>query len=449
MAAMPAPDSPPTPPSDATTSTDSPDRPIGPWPIDSVANAAAAVYGRPLDGVRILAIEQMQALPFATQLLGRLGAEVVKVEHPVGGESGRGALPAMTDPDGNRAGATFLRNNLGKRSIGVDLKSDAGRDLVLRLAPRFDVVAENFKPGTMDRLGLGYADVAAVHPGAIYLSVSGFGNPVWDGLERSPYASWPAYASVAEAMSGLYEFKRQPGHPPVASPAGALGDISTALFGVIGVLAALRHREATGLGQHVDVAMLDSTIAMTDLITNFWSLGQHEKGAGPVLMDGFQAGDGWFTMQVGREHQFAKLAELVGHPEWLDDPDVADRTRWTAQTEPIFRPAIEAWASSMSKVEACQALSAVGIPAGPCFDSPEVIADPHVSSRRMLVAMERTDGVAEPVLIPGNPVKLSRVAEGPETRVPWVGEHTDDVLAAELGLGAEELGKLRADGAIG
>src|SRR5689334_12128180 len=128
--------------------------------LGDVANEAARGYGKPLDGVRVLAIEQMQSLPYATQLLARLGADVVKVESPKGGDSGRGSLPAMEDPQGRRVGATFLRNNLGKRSIGVDLKSGAGRELVLRLAPRFDVVAENFKSGALGRMGLGYDDIA-------------------------------------------------------------------------------------------------------------------------------------------------------------------------------------------------------------------------------------------------------------------------------------------------
>ncbi len=133
----------------------------------------------------------MQALPYATQLLARLGAEVVKVEHPVHGESGRGAAPAMTDPQGRAVGSTFLRNNLGKRSVGIDLKAPEGRDLFLRLAANFDVVAENFKPGTMDRMGLGYEDLAERLPQVIYVSISGFGNAV-----ATPYREWPAYASI-------------------------------------------------------------------------------------------------------------------------------------------------------------------------------------------------------------------------------------------------------------
>ncbi len=409
--------------------------------LDEVRNSDAAKYGKPLDGVRILAAEQMQALPYGTQLLARLGADVVKVEHPTEGESGRGAQPAMTDPTGRPAGATFLRNNLNKRSIGIDLKHRDGKALFLRLAAEVDVVAENFKAGTMDRLGLGYADVAAVAPGAIYLSISGFGN------SPTPYSGWPAYAPVVEAMSGIYEYKRPPGQPPVPAPAGALGDIGTSLFGVIGVLAALRHRDVTGEGQYVDVAMLDSMVAMTDLVTNFWSMGMRDQKAN-LIMDGFEASDGWFILQVGREHQFKKLAELVGHPEWVDDERFATRAGWVEHLDDVIRPAIAAWAGDMTKLEACSALSDAGLAAGPCFTAPEVIADEHVASHRMLVELERTDGVPEPVLIPGNPVKMSKVADGPDTRVPWVAEHTDEVLREVLDMGDQDLAKLRDAGVI-
>ena len=397
---------------------------------------------KPLDGVRVLAAEQMQALPYATQLLARLGADVVKVEPPAG-ESGRGSQPAMLDPSGRPVGATFLRNNLGKRSVAIDLKSERGRQLFLELVPKFDVVAENFKAGTMDRLGLGYDAVRAVHPRVIYASVSGFGT------EGSPYAGWPAYASIVEAMSGIYDYTRRPDEPPRANPVGALGDISSALFATIGILAALRHRDATGEGQHVDVAMLDATVAMTDIVTNFASLGQpRQPYPPPYILDTFKASDGWFVMQLVREHQFARLAETVGHPEWRDDPRLADRRGWGEHLEDIVRPGVEQWAARRTKTQAAQELTATGVAAGPCLESQEVIADPHLAARNMLVGMERTDGVAEPVLVPGNPVKLSNVPEQHERRVPWIGEHTCEVLRAELGLDDSQLAALAEAGII-
>jgi crotonobetainyl-CoA:carnitine CoA-transferase CaiB-like acyl-CoA transferase len=413
--------------------------------LGDVANPEAAPFGKPLDGVRVLAAEQMQALPYATQLLARLGADVVKVEHPGTGESGRGAFPHMLDPEGRKVGATFLRNNLGKRSVALDLKHPEGRELFLTLAGRFDVVCENFKAGTMDRLGLGYEVVADRHPAVVYLSLSGFGN-----TGDTPYRSWPAYAAIVEGMSGIYEYRREAGRNPRANPVGALGDISSALFGTVGVLAALRHRDRTGRGQRVDVAMLDAVMAMTDIVTNLWSMGVH----GPVeteiqaIVDTFAAGDGFFVLQAVRPQHFVALAEVIGRPDWNDDPRFSASAGWVDHADEV-RAAIEAWAASRSKVEAAAALSAAGLAAGPCLTPPEVIADPHVAARDMLVEVPRSDGVAEPILVPGNPVKLSAMAEGPETRVPWLGEHTDAVLAAELGLDDAERARLREAGVIG
>ncbi len=188
--------------------------------LGEIANEGAVGYGKPLEGIRVLAAEQMQALPYATQLLARLGAEVVKVEHPTTGESGRGSSPFMVDPEGRRVGATYLRNNFNKRSVGLDLKAPEGRELFLDLVPHFDVVAENFKAGTLDRLGLGYDVIAERHPSVIHVSLSGFGND-------SPYRDWAAYASIVEAMSGIYAYKTPDG-PPTTIPVGALGDISGA-----------------------------------------------------------------------------------------------------------------------------------------------------------------------------------------------------------------------------
>lgn len=398
----------------------------------------------PLAGLRVLALEQMQALPFGTQLLARLGADVVKVEHPQAGDLGRGSMPAMVDPQGRSVGATFLRNNLGKRSVCIDLKTQAGRDLVLQLAPRFDVVCENFKGGALARLGLGYEDVKAVHPAVVYLSISGFGNTT-----SSPYGAWPAYAGVAEAMSGLYEWKRLPGQPPAVSPMGALGDIGTSLFGVIGLLAALRERDATGMGQYVDVAMFDSMVAFADVVTNYWSMGERpEPGQGPkMILDGFPAADGWFIVQIGREHEFHRFATLVGHPEWISDPRFGSRAGWRENIT-VLREGIAGWAADKTSVQACHALAAAGVASGPVFDAAQVIADPHLAERNMMIEIERTDGVADPVLTPGNPVKLSGLVESAPTRPPWLGEHTDQVLSTELGLSPSQLSELRTAGVI-
>ena len=400
-------------------------------------------WGKPLDGVRILAAEQMQALPYATQLLAHLGADVVKVEHPVHGDSARGSKPAVIDEDGRSVGATYLRNNLSKRSICLDLKSDRGKDLFLRLAPHFDVVAENFRPGTFDRLGLGWPALSAIDEKIILLSVSGFGN-----LKPSPYASWPAYAPIPEAMAGFYEQNKREGEHLRPLVAGALGDIGTSIFAAIGLLAALRHRDRTGLGQHVDVAMYDAMIAMADLVPFMDSMGAPQiSSGGPWIIEGFAASDGDFVIEVIREHHLESLARVIGREDWLEDPRVADRDQWAPLIEPIVRPAVEAWAKDKTKLEACQLLCAGGVASGPSNKAADLRADPHVRDHAMILEVDRPDS-DEMLHVVGNPIKMSRMAEGPVSRFPRLGEHTEDVLTEALGLGEEELTKLRADGVI-
>ena len=407
-------------------------------------HADRARWGKPLAGLTVLAAEHMQALPFATQLLAVLGADVVKVEAP-GGEGGRAARPIVPQPDGTTVGGTFARNNLNKSSIVLDLKNPEGKATFLRLAARADVVAENMRPGVMDRLGLGYDDVAAVNPGVVYLSVSGFGNRT-----GSPYRDWPAYAPVAEAMAGLYELGRRPGEALRSGIAGALGDNAAALYATIGVLAALRHRDRTGTGQHVDVSMLDSMIAMNDLYPQLWSLGlpaQTATGRGTGILSTFAAADGYFLIAVIREHQLARLAALVGCPDWVSDPRLADRADWSERVDDIFRPVIEGWAAGRTRMQAVAELAGAGIPAGPCFTMDDLAADEHIRDHHMLV--EIPSGGPDPVLMAGNPIKMSRLAEGPLRKYPGPGEHTAEILSELLGLDDGEIEGLRASGAFG
>lgn len=401
-------------------------------------------FGKPLDGVRVLAAEQMQALPYATQILTHLGAEVVKVE-PLRGESGRFARPLIRDADGQPAGATFTRNNLSKQSLALDLKSPEGRALFLKLAPRFDVIAENFKPGTMERLGLGYDVVSTAHPEAIYLSISGFGNRT-----PSPYTHWPAYAPIAEAMAGIYEPTRKPGEPPPVVVAGALGDNASALFAIIGVLSALRHRDRTGKGQHVDISMYDSSIAMADMIPQLWSMEEppeHATAGSTGIVGAFAASDGHFVIAVFREHHFERLAGLVGHPEWVGDERFHTREDWARNLNAVVRPALESWARDRTKLEAARALCEAGIAAGPSNVAEDLWNDPHVREHAMLLEIPRADSDRD-MLVVGNPVKLSMMAEGPVAAFPGLGEHTDEVLRSELDLGDEEIAGLRERGVV-
>ena len=412
--------------------------------LDRIYHEDRAQWGAPLEGLRILAAEHMQALPFGTQLLAELGAQVIKVEPP-GGEAGRRGRPQVPQESGEPVGGTFARNNLNKSSITLDLKNLEGREIFLGLAQKVDVVAENMRPGVMDRLGLGYDDVAAVAPQVVYLSVSGFGNRT-----PSPYQTWPAYAPVAEAMSGLYELGRIGGEPPRSGVAGALGDISAALFAVIGILAALKHRDRTGLGQHVDVSMLDSMISMNDMYAQVRSLGLpagSAAGRGTGIMTTFKASDGYFLIAVIREHQLARLADVTGNPGWVTDERLADRAEWGPHVEDIFRPAIEAWAGNRTRLEVVDVLARAGVPAGPCFTMDDLVADDHVVAHNMYVEVPTKDGGH--FLMPGNPVKMSRVAEGPFRRFPNPGQDTDTILRDLLGIDDESIGKLRSAGVFG
>ena len=411
------------------------------------ANDAAAAFGRPLAGIRVLSLEQMQALPYATQLMARLGADVMKVEQAGRGDAGRQSSPAVTRANGERIGATFLRNNMNKRSVAVDLQSEAGHRIVRDLIGHVDVVAENLGPGKARRLGLDHASLEADLPGLVYLSISGFGS---DG--DSPYEGWPAYASVAEAMSGIYEYSRLPHQPPILSPTGGLGDSGTGLFAVIGVLAALRQRDATGLGQLVDVSMLDAMVALCDVSYNFASLGlgrgPDEPMQVPIILTSCRCADGWFILQVGREHQFERFARIVGHDEWLEDPRLATREGWSSHLHDVIQPALESWAADLTMTEAARRLAEAGLAAAPCTRPEDVARDPHVVQHHMVVEVPRTDGVTDPVLVGGNPVKLSRMQEGPDREVPLLGEHTAEVLAELLDVDDGTVAGWVADGTV-
>jgi len=394
----------------------------------------------PLQGVRILAVEQMQSLPFATQMLARLGAEVVKIEHPVRGDLGRSSLPAVNDLSGNKVGATFIRNNLAKKSIGIDLKHELGQKLFKRLVPKFDVVAENFKPGTMKSFGLDYSSLSSLDSSLIYISISGFGHD-----PDSPYMAWPAFAPIAEAMSGLYTFNRPPDQEVRVSPAGALGDTGTGLFAVVAILAALRYREATGAGQYIDLAMFDSMIAFADIVPNYFSMGHDPRTPSSLINHGFKITNGEIVIQIGREHQFKRFVEILDKEEWLEDPRFSTREGWVENIETL-RNAVREWAGDQSPIEVCGSLASAGIAAAPSFEAEDLINDPHVVSRNMLVEVPTQDST--PALAAGNPIKMAGVEDEAVTPPPSLGEHTNQILSTELDMTESQIVALREKGII-
>ena len=409
--------------------------------MGNASNDESISNHQPLESIRILAVEQMQSLPFATQVLARLGADVLKVEHPTRGDLGRSSLPSVEDSDGNQMGATFIRNNFSKRSIGIDLKHEQGQDLFKRLVPKFDIVAENFKPGTMAKFGLDFESLSALNESLIYLSISGFGNTV-----NSPYQQWPAFAPIAEAMSGMYTFNRPIDEDIQVSPAGALGDTGTGLFAVIGLLAALRHRDITGIGQYIDLSMFDAMVAFADIVPNYFSMGHDPRSPSLLINHGFKIATGEIVIQIGREHQFQRFAELLNRPEWLEDERFSSRRGWVENIETI-RIAVREWAGDRSPVVVCGFLANAGIAAGPSFEASDLIKDPHVKNRNMLVEISTQKG--NKVLAAGNPIKMSRLADASDTPPPVLGQHTSEVLSEELSMSENEIEELRENSVIG
>jgi crotonobetainyl-CoA:carnitine CoA-transferase CaiB-like acyl-CoA transferase len=388
----------------------------------------------------------MHSLPHATQLLALMGADVIKVE-PLSGEAGRSGRPTITDVDGSATGSTYLRNNLGKGSVAIDLKHPDGRSLFLRLAATVDVVAENFRPGTADKLGIGYDDVKAVNARIVYVSVSGFGNR---RDPASPYRDWAAYAPIVEGMAGLYEYSRDGDEAPRPALAGALGDTAPGLYAVIGTLAALRERDRSGAGCHVDISMYDSMIAVADVVHPA-SVGVTPSHAldGIGILHAFRASDGWFTVEVVREPHFPRFAEAVEHPEWIRDERLATRNGWSLHMGDVIRPGVEQWAAGKTKLEAASALAAFGVAAGPVNTAADIVADPHVRSRDLIV---ETDTPEHHVRVVANPIAFldSSLSDTTTTgpRWPLLGEGTDRVLRQRLGLDDAELAHLRQTGVI-
>lgn len=397
----------------------------------------------PLAGVRILAVEHMLSMPYATQLLALMGADVLKVE-PVDGEPSRQSRPTLTTTEGLAFGSTFMRANLAKRSLAVNLKDPKGREIVLRLAREFDVVAENMRPGVMDSLGLGYGDLSAVKPDLIMVSLSGFGN---HGV--SPYRNWPAYAPTVDSTAGLYEWGRGQDEAPRIGSLLALGDIGAGIFAAIGTLAAIVKRERTGRGEHVDVAMADTSLAINDAAPLEWAMDDGVTMAtGVGLSTAFRADDGYFAVTIVRPYMFHRFADVVGRPEWKDDPRLADRSQWDGHLEGLIRPAVESWAGGRSKLDAARTLAGAGVAAGPCNDGAAIVSDPHYAQRGILIDTGLRSSNERAVKVTGVPISFLEPFPTEDLRWPGAGEHSAEILAA-IGFDPEEIATLASQGIVG
>ncbi len=395
----------------------------------------------PLADVSILDLTWVLSGPFASMVLCDLGADVVKVERPPWGDVAR-----TTGPHVRGESAYFFSINRGKKSIAIDLKSEAGRELFLRLVDHVDVVMENFTPGTMQGLGLGWEVLSARNPRLIYAATSGFGQTGPDRLR-------PALDIVVQGMGGVMSITGEPGGPPVR-PGLSLGDIAAGLFTAVGILSALHERERSGVGQMVDVSMLDCQIAVLEnAIVRYFATGAVPQPLGTrhPLATPFQAfptSDGYMVLALswGVPNQWELFCAVIGRPELIDDERFetsALRTRNHAALEPMLNEAL----MRRTTAEWLREFDAIGLPCGPLNNIAQAVEEPQVRARDMLVEL-RHPRMDRPLTISNTPVKLSRTPGGVRGLPPDVGEQTEEILSAWLGLGRDDIERLTEAGVI-
>jgi succinyl-CoA:(S)-malate CoA-transferase subunit B len=397
----------------------------------------------PLSGIRVIDAATFVAAPYAAGILGEFGADVLKVEHPVGGDPCRRFGTPTAREDCSLAWFSESRN---KRSVTLDLRAAAGAELFRRLVARTDVVCENFRPGTLEKWGLGYEALSAVRPGLIMLRVSGYGQ---DG----PYRDRPGVARIAHAVGGLSYLAGMPGETPVTPGSTTLGDYLSGLYGAIGVLLALRHRDLTGEGQYIDVALYESVLRLSDeLAPAYGKTGRVRERAGPhhslaCPLGNFRTGDGaWVAIACLTDATFARLAEAMARPD-LASPDAYGAQETRLQRRGEVEDIVAGWAGSLSRAELLERCRAAGAPAAPVNDIADIFADRQVHARRTLVAVEEPL-TGETLTIPTTVPRLGDTPGRIDRPGPGLGEHTDEVLGELLGLGEAELAGLRKNGVI-
>ncbi len=377
-----------------------------------------------LSHIRVLDLSRVLAGPWATQTLADLGAEVIKVENPAGGDDTRHwGPPFMADAEGNptEESAYFLCTNRGKQSLRLDMRSAEGQARIRALAGEVDVVVENFKVGGLAKYGLDYESLAAVNPRLVYCSITGFG-------QTGPYASRPGYDFLIQAMGGLMSITGAPesqgGEPQKIGV--ALTDIMTGLYATIGILAALSERETSGLGQHVDLALLDVTAAtLANQATNYLvgkQVPQRLGNAHPNIVpyQAFATAEGHCIVAVGNDRQFRSLARVLGDESLADDPRFATN-KLRVEHRDILVPLLQKKLLMQGRDEWLAALEEAGVPAGPINNIDEVFNDPQVQARGMRVKVPHP---LNPELeLPGNPIKLSRTPVEYLRPPPLLGEH--------------------------
>ncbi len=391
----------------------------------------------PLDGLVVVDLTRVLSGPYCTMQLADMGARVIKVEQPGRGDDTRAWGPPFIGAES----AYFLSINRNKESLTLDLKS--GRAVLERLLDRADVLVENFRPGTMERLGLGYAAVAARWPRLVYCSISGFG-------QTGPRRDQPGYDAVVQAEGGLMSITGEADGPAFRLGV-AIADIVSGMFAAQGIALALLARARTGRGQHVDIGMLDSTAALlTYQAAIYFATGQPPTRMGnrhPTIVpyETFEASDGEFVLAVGSEGLWRRFCELLDAPGVAEDPRFATNRDRVSHYE-ILRPLLAERIRQRSRAEWIERLMAAGVPCGSVRDVSEVLRDPQMTAREMIAAVEHAALGSVQVL--GVPIKLSETPGTVRTAPPTLGQHTDQILRTDLGFSDADITRLRQNGTV-
>ncbi|HLJ72924.1 MAG TPA: CaiB/BaiF CoA-transferase family protein [Roseiarcus sp.] len=402
---------------------------------------------KPLEGLKVLELARILAGPWAGQTLADLGAEVIKVERPGAGDDTRGwGPPFVAGADGGRGDAAYYHAcNRGKRSVAVDFERPEGRDIVRRLAARADVVIENFKTGGLAKYGLDYPSLKALNPRLVYCSITGFG-------QTGPYAKRAGYDFMIQGMGGIMDLTGEPDGEP-QKPGVAYADIFCGLYSVIAIQAALARRAATGEGASIDMALMDSQVAvLANQALNFLVSGVAPRRLGnahPNLVpyQVFKVADGHIIIATGNDRQTRDLCRVLGVEELADDPRFLRNADRIAHRE-AFIALLETRTRTFRAAELLAALEKAVVPAGPIKSVAEVFADPQVQARGMRIELESKAAAAGTVPNVRAPILLDGEAMIPVRAAPALGEDTGAVLA-ELGLGEAEIAALRAKGVVG